>query len=140
MSIPTLQAIAGGNISPSRFVRMGTNNNEVIQSAANQSVVGVSQPNTRAYPTADSSQYAAAAGEACEIDMPGTVTRLVIGSGGCTVGDWLESDANGAGIPRTISAGTVRRIGAKALETAAEGQLCQVLVWLFERSITAGGS
>ena len=51
---------------------------------------------------------------------------LYLGTGGATAGDYLESDANGAGVTAVTTAETIRYIGAQALETGSAGEYIKV--------------
>ncbi len=121
---------AGGNVYPTRFVKMDVTDDQcVLQATAGARTVGISGRGARTANGATSdfpnSPYIAIAGENCEIYGLGDVCELDIGSGGCTAGDALKSDASGQG----ITAGAGDFAGALALQTRNSGEkaLVQVL-------------
>lgn len=120
--------IASGSILPSSFVKVDTtaNNSVVACSAATDKPFGIAQESTDAapVPSLSGTQYAAVSGENIRIYQNGDTCLLTIGSGGCTAGDELTPDANGAG----VTAGTGNRVGAIATQTVAAGGLCRVRV------------
>lgn len=129
---------ANGTIRVSRFVKVDTSrNNAVVEGTANAAVMGISQEGGRVSPipsvTTDPVQ-AAIAGENVSVYTVGDICKLRIGSGGATAGDYLESDADGDGVTAAATAETVRQIGAKALESASEGELCTVQVLIFTQT------
>lgn len=129
MSSPNF--IATGNVLPSTFVKIDTSAAmpSVVQSTANTDLlVGVSKESTDAtpIPALTGTQYAAISGENCRVYGPGDVCMLTIGTGGCTAGDMLTSDASGGGI--TTATGAGKRVGAIALMTALATNLCRVRV------------
>ena len=130
--------IAGGTIEVSRFVKADTGAgklNKVLQSAANDKNIGISQNGPY-----DAPGVTGAADDAARENLPlkvfglGEECLLKIGAGGCTAGDYLESDASGQGITVVTTAATVRNVGAVALETAAAGELARVQVLNFTRT------
>ncbi|MCH9838489.1 hypothetical protein K0U83_22700 [bacterium] len=123
---------ATGTILTSSFVKIDVAaNNSVDQAGAGEKVFGIAQVGGRTAPipsvTADPPE-AAQAGEDLQVFLDTHYTILRIGSGGCTAGDSLVSDAAGAGVTATEGAGTSENVGAIALQTAAEGELCPVQV------------
>lgn len=129
MDLPNF--VANGNISPSTFVKIDATQAmpNVIQAAANTDIlIGIAkestdQPQTPQY---SATQYAAVQGENCRVYQVGQVCMLNIGSGGCTAGDMLTSDASGNGI--TTAPGAGKRVGAIALMTASALTLARVRV------------
>lgn len=119
-----------GNVSPSVFVKNDSANpQKVVQCSANtDNPLGISQES--AYqppiPQLTGTQYAGTTtsppiriyGQGCDQVL------LTIGSGGCTAGDSLTPDANGAG----VTASSNQIVGAIANETRAQGELCRVTV------------
>jgi hypothetical protein len=129
---------ANGTIRVSRFVKVDTTrNNAVVEGTANAAIRGISQEGGRVAPipsvTTDPVQ-AAIAGENINVYTSGEDCLLRIGSGGCTAGDYLESDADGDGVTVAATAASVRNVGAQALETAVEGELCKVEVLIFTKT------
>lgn len=129
-SAPTMRA--GGTIRRARFVKLDTsNNNTVLEADANDRTIGISQEYGReaAIPsvTADPPE-AAQDDDDLLVHLPGDWALLEIGSGGCTAGGRLKSDADGKGVAILGTGTTIQQIGAVALETASEGELAKVLV------------
>lgn len=129
---------ANGTIRVSRFVKVDTTrNNAVVEGTANCVIRGISQEGGRTAPipsvTTDPVE-AAQAGENVNVYTQGQDCLLRIGSGGCTAGDLLESDADGDGVTVAATAASVRNIGAQALEAASAGELCKVQVLIFAKT------
>lgn len=130
--MPTPNFIAGGNILPSRFVKPSTAaDNTVLQATAGSvaegdRVIGVSQEGGREPPLPSvSTMYAGQAGDAMKVYGDTEVCLLTIGTGGCTRGDRLKSDANGKGLTAST---TGDHYGAIALSSASENELARVQV------------
>lgn len=123
---------AGGTIRRARFVNIMTSANHTVEEAdANDRTIGVATDSGRAAAIPSESAdppEAAQAGEQVEVRFPGDEALLEIGSGGCTAGDELKSDADGKGVARATTGTTVQNVGAIALETASEGELARVIV------------
>lgn len=130
MSAPVFTA--AGTIRRARFVNVYASANHQIEEAdANDRTIGIATDSGRAAAipaeTADPPE-AAQAGEQVLVHFPGEIALLEIGSGGCTAGGELKSDADGKGVARATTGTTVQEVGAVALETAGEGELAKVLV------------
>jgi len=125
---------ASGTVIVSRFVKSSGMGTVAANTTAGGKIVGISQDSGRAAPlpanTADPVE-AAKAGEGlnvhCHFDGNNFPT-LEIGSGGCTVGDWLVSDNTGKGV---VAATAGHTVGAQAMETAAAGEKAKVRPVLF---------
>lgn len=118
--------VASGNINPSVFVKLDTSNNfSVLQAGANARTIGITSEGTKYAPGTNSNTYNAVQGDEVTVYGLGDVCLLTIGSGGCTVGDLLESDANGAGVTSTTSG---HAVGAVALETRAYNEKARVQI------------
>jgi hypothetical protein len=119
---------AGGVIAPMTFVMMDVSNAfHVLQATANAIPVGVTQVGSHdagGYP-GSSANAVTVAGQPLEIFGPGSVVGLVIGTGGCTTGDFLESDSSGRGVTSSVSG---HNVGALALEPAAANGVARVLL------------
>jgi len=136
------QLIAGGNISPSRFVKWdlsGGGDFTVIQATDNTKIAGISMEGTREAPIPSvSTAYAAQSGESFKVYGDGEICLLELG-GTVVAGDDLSSDANGKGT--AITGGTsTQEIGATALEGGASGELILVQVRLRSEGQTAVSS
>jgi hypothetical protein len=123
----TINFVAGGNISPSTFVKPSTaaDNTALQAAAATDFIIGVSTPSARDPQISGASAVAAGAGDPINIFGIGEVCQLLAGSGGFTRGDQLTSDANGAGVP----ASSTNIIGAVALESTAYQSYGRVVVY-----------
>lgn len=123
--------VAGGNITPSRFVAQNTSYDSTVDNAssANQRCLGVSQTGTRKAPgTGADDGYAAVAGEPVQVYMPGEVAPLQIGSGGVTRGQLIKTDASGNGVAAATTGQNLQWVHAQALESGASGEIINVLV------------
>jgi hypothetical protein len=138
----THSTVAGGTIRRCRFVfQDSTTDFRVVEGTANCAVTGISQQEgrTAAIPseTADPPQ-AAQAGEALNIyQTPGDIVLLEIGTGGITRGDLIESASDGTGITALTTVETVRNIGARAVESAAAGELARVEIFFTSKTLPA---
>lgn len=128
MGIPGFAYVAGGNISPHRFVKSSTTEDHtVLQAGTGESVIGISHKGVRNAPYgALDDGYAAIDGESgFRIYLAGEICHLELGTGGATAGDLLKSDTNGKG----VTADTDQDIyGARALENGAAGDVIKVQV------------
>lgn len=119
--------VAGGNISPSRFLVAGTaSGNTVVQASATGTlIVGISQEGTRnAGGTGADDGFAAIAGGQITIyDNPNEDDCLLLLGSAVTAGNLLTSDSLGRGIPTSA---TGQAYGAQALFTTVSGQLARV--------------
>lgn len=117
--------IAGGNIAPSRFVKLSTTaEGQALQCGAGEAIFGISQASTRrAALTGWDDGFAAIAGENINIIGPGDDEGLLELGGTVTVGDYIKSDASGKG----VNAGTDKdKAGAQALQSGTSGKLIKV--------------
>ena len=130
--------IAGGNISPSTFVKLSTSaDNTGLQAGANDPPIGISGVGTKQPPgVTGSDAYHAHSGEAIELFGCGDICLLLAGSGGFTRGDRLKSDASGAGVTEA-SSGAIQNVGAIALESTTSGAYGRVQVLFFADIVTA---
>jgi hypothetical protein len=125
---------ANGTIGPSKYITPDTTaDNMVLQATAGQAPIGISQIGMKRAPGLPGSDVTIAAqvGDVVMVYALGDVTELVLGTGGCTRGDFLKSDANGAGVTATV-VGT-DEVGARALQSGTAGQL--VLVQILSRKL-----
>lgn len=123
--------IAGGNINPSRFVKVDTTSSEpyqVLQSSTNEQIVGVSQEGTRQAPgLPGSTTYAGEDTYTLHVFGPGEVALIELG-GSVTQGDYLVSDVNGKATTASLTGGSIRRIGGIALENGSSGEKIRMLI------------
>lgn len=120
------QVKAGGDIYPARFTTISTvANNTVLESnSGDTKLFGISTEATKNAPQSGGSSLAAEANDEIRVYEPGNTCLLMIGSGGCTAGDFLKPDADGKGV--TATTGAVA--GAQAIETASASELALVRV------------
>lgn len=109
---------AGGAISQNRFVKMGSNDGEVVQAAAaTDSIVGVCiQPGG----VASADRVDVMVLGIAEVDFGGTVTR----------GGLVTSDASGKAVAAAPAAGTNNRIGGFAVNSQVSGDTGDVVLSL----------
>jgi hypothetical protein len=101
---PNLQVTSGGNINPSRIVKISTaaDNTVLISASATSPNIGVAQQGTRRAPgTGDDDGYAAIATENIGIYSAGSGSAPVEVGGTVTRGDFLTSDSAGKAIATT---------------------------------------
>lgn len=123
--------MAGGDINPSRFVKMDpSNDNRVVQCGFNQMPLGVSQQGTQNTPTASNSTLAAQSGNPIQVYGEGDSPPLLEFGATVTRGNQLRSDAVGRGIPAAAS-GEAQKIGAYALESGLISEKHRVQVRAF---------
>ena len=119
---------AYGDIRRSRFVTGYTTNHTVRECGIGELPLGISQLGSREAPlpnVTDDPALAATTGDAVEIHDSNASRQdvsLEIGVGGCAAFDLLISDSQGRGV---VGSGMV---GAMALASAAEGELCPVML------------
>lgn len=120
--------MANGNILPYSFVKIDTSTVfRVIQAAANSDIlygIASEQVKNPPIPQDTSTQYAAVAGDELKVYCVGSECLIKLGTGGCTAGDRLTSDASGNGV--TATSGQIA--GAIALDTGIAGDLRRVRV------------
>jgi hypothetical protein len=119
--------IAGGNINPASFVKISTaaDNTALQAAAATDLLIGVAQEGTHDAPgLTGSSAYAATAGKPIQIYGVGDTCLLVLGTGGCTAGQFLTSDASGNG----VAAASTNIVGAMSLEAGVAAAKVRVVV------------
>lgn len=124
--------VASGNISPARFVKI-SGEFSVAQSGANESVIGVAQEGSLAPPGiaevfgASPTYYAATSGKTLKVFGLGDVCVVTAGTGGCTAGSDVKSDADGKAVNVGSTAGTFNS-GGVALQTVNAGEKCLIQV------------
>lgn len=116
--------IAGGNISPSRFVKGESGeSNTILQAGAGERAIGVSHESTLEAPIPSASAYAATdtltvqvygLGEVCEITAGGSIAAFAP----------LKPDANG----KAVTAAIGEPYSAIALVDAADGEKVKSIV------------
>lgn len=129
---------ANGTIRRARFVKVDTSDDHsILEADANERILGISQVGPRVAPTPEISDadriVAAVATEQCMVHLPGETTQdtlLEAGSGGWTAGAYLKSDADGKGVLIDETAGNKEEVGARAMTSAAEGELGKVTVMI----------
>jgi hypothetical protein len=116
--------LPGGNISPSRFVILGTDGT-VTQAGANGDVYGISQPSTRnqALTGWDDGYAGVANGPPINIFGPGDDECPLELSGTVNTGEAIKADTNGTGIKASVDHD---RVGAKAVRGGVSGDIIPV--------------
>lgn len=121
--------IAGGDISPSRFVKL-TGNNSVQQCVAGDDAIGVSHEGTREAPIPGVTPLAAMSGESCQVYGADEPCEVAAGAA-ITAGAKLKSDLEGKAVPALSgaeTAGTIVPYIAIARTPAAVGEKVKVLI------------
>lgn len=119
--------IAGGDIRTCRFVKMGAADLTVLESDANEAVIGISQEGAKSAPIPGASVLAAAAGENIDVHGLGVECLLVI-SDTVARGAYVKSDADGAGVTLATTGTTAQNVGAMALQSGVAGDKIRVVV------------
>lgn len=123
---------ANGTIRVGRFVKIDpSDNHAVLEADANERIWGVAQVFGREVPftaSADDPPIAANDGDNVAVYAPGEDVLIYIGSGGCTAGDLLKSDADGKGVSLAETAGSKEHAGAMVEETASENEFAKAVV------------
>lgn len=131
--------VASGTILVSRFVKSSGVGTVAQQSTAGAMCLGVSQEGGRAAPlpanTADPVE-AAQSGESLNVILPGEGIdpMIVLGTGGATVGNELQSDANGKAI---VCSTDEKYVQAIALETGSAGEAIRVRLVHYQKRVAA---
>lgn len=119
----------GGTIRTARFVKVSTAaDHTVLEADANEATIGISSDAAQDAPIPGASTNAGETGDSMMVNPIGSCPLLTIGSGGCTRGDELKSDADGKGVTRATTGATMQWVGAIAMESASEDELCRVMV------------
>jgi hypothetical protein len=119
---------AGGNVSPSTFVKGDSADFSVVAAGANDAILGISGEGLEGPPgVSGTSAYHASSGNPCKVYGLGSICRLLLG-GTVTRFTYIKSDASGAGVAAATSGTTYQKIGAIALESGASGEYIRVQV------------
>ena len=124
--------VASGNISPARFVKI-SGEFSVAQAGAGEDVIGVAQEGSLAPPGiaealgGSQTYYAATSGKTLKVFGLGDVCVVTAGTGGCTAGSKVKSDADGKAVNVGTTAGTFN-VGGIALQTVNAGEKCLIQV------------
>lgn len=130
MAGETPNLMANGDIRPSRFVKLDSSADcKGLEADANEIVIGISKESGREPPLPSvSTVLAAAAGDPLPYYGDGETCLLELGSGGCSAGDRLKSDADGCGVVIATTGTTIQHIGARAMQAGAAGTKVRVQV------------
>lgn len=129
--------LPGGNVRPSRFVTLQTDNT-VIESSAGDDVWGISQAATRNAPIASGfgtvdDGYAGISGDpAINIHGPGCDQCYLELGGTVSIGQNIKSGSAGVGVVATTDKD---RVGAEALQSGVSGEIILVKPRRFDVSI-----
>jgi hypothetical protein len=122
---------AGGTIRVARFVKISAAFT-VSECDANERTVGISDMGGNEAPipsVTNDPPYAAIAGESVTVHhQDGETCLLYLGTGGCTAGALLKSDADGAGVVIDETAGNKEEVGAIAEEAGSAGEYVHVMI------------
>lgn len=124
--------VASGNISPARFVKI-SGEFSVAQSGAGEEIIGVAQEGSLAPPGiaealgGSQTYYAATSGKTLKVFGLGDVCVVTAGTGGCTAGSKVKSDADGKAVNVGTASGTFN-VGGIALQTVSAGEKCLIQV------------
>lgn len=123
----TMNLVAEGNISPCRFVKVGSATNTALQAAAGNACVGISMnfTNTVSLEGAVSitSSYIATSGQSVSMWGFGSEALLELG-GTVSAGGRLKSDANGKG----VAAATADNAYAVTMQSGVSGDFVRVQI------------
>lgn len=122
----SVSVIAGGNITPSRFVKMLTTaDRQVVQATAGDRIFGVSKEWTRLPPWENLNDgFIAVLNESCPCYVLGVDSEAYVQAGGAiTVGDYLKSDGSGKAVTASADGD---EIGGLALEAATTDQIIKI--------------
>lgn len=116
---------AGGNIAPSRFVKLSTAaDHTALQAGSGEMPIGVSQRGTRNPPYSSLDDgYCAIAGENFQVHGPGELAMVEAG-GTVTAGTSVKSDTNG----KAVDASAGDKCGGFAHESGSDGKLVLIYV------------
>lgn len=132
MPFESLPMIAGGDIRPSRFVKVSTAADMTcLEADANEKIIGVSSDATQDAPLANADTDAAEAGDQVHIQPIGSKCKVTVGSGGVTRGAQVKSDSDGKAVLAATTGTTSQWIAGTALESASEDELADILVESF---------
>lgn len=125
--------IANGNIKPMRFVKLDTTApDRVVVAGAGDRIYGISGPGTRRMALSGwDDGYHAIAGEMCEIYGPGDPEVQLVLGGTVTAGDYIKSDADGAGV---VADTNLDDYGARTTISGVATEQIKVEVMIGERS------
>ena len=119
---------AATTVRPSRFVKMSVTHDSKIDEANDTDValIGVSGEWMHDAPIpSETTGDAAASGEHVKVYGIGDICLIDLGSGGCTVGQYLKPDNDGKGVVATVATDF---IGALALEGGAENDKVRIQI------------
>lgn len=130
MSFATIPLKAGAAIGAALFVKLSTAaDNTALVADTNAPIIGVSSEAAQNAPIPGASANAAvAAGDQLNIHPIGSVCMVTAGSGGVVRGGELVADSDGTAVARATTGTTIQNVGAIALQSAAAGELVEVLV------------
>lgn len=116
--------IAGGNVSPSRFVKgEAGESNTILQAGLNERAIGISHESTLEAPIPGASAFTATEGLIVQVYGLGEVCE-VLGAATIAAFDYLKPDANGS----AVVAGPGDAYSAVALVDAASGEKVKVVI------------
>ena len=125
--------LPGGNVRPSRFVKLQADNT-VVECGANEDAWGIAQPSTRRVALEGwDDGFAGVAGDgAINVYGPGDDEAPLVLGGTVAVGQRLKSDAQGRGVAAT---GDKDRAAAVALRAGVAGDVVPVKPMRFDLGV-----
>lgn len=116
--------ICGGNVPPSRFVKVQSDNTVIVCAAASDNIWGISQPSTRRAPLSGwDDGYAGISGEPIAIYGVGDDAAPLELGGTVVFGEQITSDGTGKGVAATVDGSAV---GAIAQRSGVSGDIIPV--------------
>lgn len=123
--------IAGGNISPSRFVVLDTTYDSTVTQAGTTNVrcIGVSQTGLAKAPgSAGATAYAGVDGDPMQLYLPGDIAPVQVGAAGVTKGNMVRTDSSGQAVVALTSNAVLQWVQGIALENGSAGEIVNVLL------------
>lgn len=134
MSMNSPNFVAGGDIRPSRFVKLNTSaNHEVLEADANDPTIGISSEAGREAPIPAVATILAGKDGDKSMKVYGLADFCLLEAGDTIPGAGVElkSDADGKGIPIATTGTTIQQVGAISLAGGASGELIPVQVFRY---------
>lgn len=125
--------IAGGNVSPSRIVKLQTDDTVVHAAAASDALYGISQPSTRRMALSGwDDGYAAISGEPVNIFGPGDDECELELGGTVSIGSYITATTNGKGVAATSDKD---KVIAQAMQAGVSGDIIKVKPIKFDLAV-----
>lgn len=126
--------VAGGNIAPSRIVKLQTDGTVIQAAAATDQLFGISQPSTRRLALSGwDDGFAAIANEHVNIYGPGDDEAQLELGGTVSIGDKITSDGSGKGVASTTDKDRVIAIADR--QAGVSGDVIRVKPIRFDAAV-----